>query len=444
MERKDSTFREYCKFKLAIMLRLSFLLLSMTLISCMNDGTPNIQTPLPTSYESIQVDLNEVELMDRILGALVGSAIGDAMGASTEMWDRKDIQAKYGYIVGLTDAIREKSPEGTWQHNMVAGSTTDDTRWKFFFGQYLSKHGSDISSENFASFIVDYYQSLIKQLPDSGSAKSTDRLDEELEKVNWIKEWARFAMAYGKGDTEFAAAQNRFYGGEMSCAGMLYSPMLGLVAISPGQAYEAAFEHAIFDIGYARDISSLVSVMTYRSMQGLSIDSIIDESLLVDPFKYNDSRLIGRLAASLADEARGMVRDEIVLPELAEGESLAPPPVNYVGSAEDWHRQSVIYDRMARKQKAVAFHAGEIWQILIAGLTYGQGDFMKTMQFIVNYGRDNDTVAAVAGMILGAKLGFEELPAEIRDEVMKVSNEVMKINLELLALQLTQINNATD
>ncbi len=29
---------------------------------------------------------------DRVLGGLVGSAIGDAMGASTEMWYRKDIQ----------------------------------------------------------------------------------------------------------------------------------------------------------------------------------------------------------------------------------------------------------------------------------------------------------------------------------------------------------------
>jgi hypothetical protein len=39
------------------------------------------------------------------------------------------------------------------------------------------------------------------------------------------------------------------------------------------------------------------------------------------------------------------------------------------------------------------------------------------MQFIVNYGRDNDTVAAVAGMILGAKLGYSGLPESMRNTV---------------------------
>ncbi len=35
-------------------------------------------------------------LYDRVLGSLVGSAIGDAMGAPTEMWSRDQIQAEYG------------------------------------------------------------------------------------------------------------------------------------------------------------------------------------------------------------------------------------------------------------------------------------------------------------------------------------------------------------
>jgi len=213
--------------------------------------------------------------------------------------------------------------------------------------------------------------------------------------------------------------------------------MFGFVANNAEEAYKVAFEHSIFDIGYARDISSLVSVMTFLSMKGVNMDSVIKQSLLVDPHKFKDSRLIGRLAIRLADEAQAMVKDEIMLPVLSEGGKLPTPPKNYPGSSEEWFRLNVTFDRLAAKQKAIAFHSGEIWQILIAGLTYGEGDFNKTMQFIVNYGRDNDTVAAVAGMILGANLGYEKLPTELKVEVMKVSKDVMGIDLERLAGQLT-------
>ena len=399
----------------------------------MNNEELDIPTPKKTTLSKIDHPLSPEEYQDKILGAIVGSAIGDAMGASTEMWDRHDIQKQHGYITGLTDAIREKSAEGIWQHNMVAGSTTDDTRWKYFIGQYLRMQETKRSGKDFAHFIVDYYQSLLGGLNKEGVRESTDVLDEEMEKVNWIKEWARVALAYEKGPSEYAAAQNRFYGGEMSCAGMLYTPMFGLTSRSSEEAYQTGFEHSIFDIGYARDISSLVSVMTFTAMHTADIDSIIPESLLIDPHKFTDSRLIGRLASNLALEAQFIVDEEILLPILEEGETLPAPPSSYPRSPEDWYKENVIFDRLAAKQKAIAFHAGEIWQILIAGLTFGDGDFDRTMQFVVNYGRDNDTVAAVAGMILGANIGYEKLPTELKSEVMKVSKEIIGINLEELA-----------
>lgn len=71
-----------------------------------------------------------------------------------------------------------------------------------------------------------------------------------------------------------------------------------------------------------------------------------------------------------------------------------------------------------------------------AGLVFGKGDFQKTIEFIVNYGRDNDTVAAAVGMILGAKVGYSNLPKGLRDEVVKVSQEIMGIDLELLASEM--------
>ena len=55
------------------------------------------------------------------------------------------------------------------------------------------------------------------------------------------------------------------------------------------------------------------------------------------------------------------------------------------------------------------------------------------MQFIVNNGRDNDTVAAIAGMIMGVKIGFANLPSDLKEQVLTVNKDVIGIDLEGLA-----------
>ncbi|TMM59468.1 ADP-ribosylglycohydrolase family protein [Maribacter algarum] len=400
----------------------------------------DIPSPAKVSYGNDTLTLSREEKYDKILGALVGSAIGDAMGASTEMWHRKDIQLKYAYINGLTAAVREQSPEGTWDHNLNAGATTDDTRWKFLMVEYLKTHKKRLNAQSFAKFISDYYELLAKDLARKEISTNPDVLDTKIEKIDWIKEWARVALAYQKGDTAYQKAQNRFYGGEMSCAGQLYTPMFGLVAENPEDAYNIAYEHALFDIGYAKDISALVSAMTQMAMQTRNMDSIINTATFVDPLGYQDSRLVGRISNATANASVKSVlaiKAKVVIDSLIEKDSiLYKMPKGFQGTQKDWVRQEMVYQMLEKDEKAIAFHTGEIWQILITGLQFGEGDFEKTMQFIVNYGRDNDTVAAIAGMILGAKDGYSNLPEDLKEEVVKVSREQMGIDLEVMAKEL--------
>jgi ADP-ribosylglycohydrolase len=85
----------------------------------------------------------------------------------------------------------------------------------------------------------------------------------------------------------------------------------------------------------------------------------------------------------------------------------------------------------------IPFHAGEIHLINLTAIAYSQGDFRRAMAFIVNFGRDNDTVAAVTGAILGAYLGYQALPQDMARGVITVSKQTMGIDLESLARQLT-------
>ncbi len=418
-----------------------------TFVSCReNVSDVNIPSPKKSTYVGDGLKISEEAYYDKVLGALVGSAIGDAMGASTEMWLRNDIQLKYGYINGFTPAVREQSPEGTWGHNLSTGTTTDDTRWKFAMVKYLSKYQDDWTPEHFADFIVDYYGALTRGLSDDRDIPKTDFLDTQIEKIDWIKEWARVAMAYRENPETYQRALNRFYGGEMSCAGQLYTPMFGLVSATPEEAYNKAYQHSIFDIGYAKDISGLVSAMTHVALRTQSMDSIIDAATFIDPEGYQDSRLVGRIAYSVADAS---VKNVLAVKNLVLTDSLTAidslifkMPNRFPGNQKDWIRQEKIYQYLEKDEKAIAFHSGEIWQILVTALQFGEGDFEKTMQFIVNYGRDNDTVAAVAGMILGAKDGYSNLPVALRTEALRVNKENMGIDLEALAREMTKRNSA--
>jgi fructan beta-fructosidase len=304
---------------------------------------------------------------------------------------------------------------------------------------YFKATQGDITPDNFTDFIIGYYNNLTNALANKAIQSNTDALDAQIEKIEWIKEWVRVAMAYQKDNNTYSQAQNRFYGGEMSCAGQLYSPMVGLIAKTPLEAYQKAYDLSLFDIGYAKDITALVSTMTHMAMRTQDLDSIMNAPKFVDPVGYADSRLVGRIPTVILDDAQQNVRliNELILDTIFIKDTLIyKVPNGFSGSKQDWVRQEMIYELLEEEERNIAFHSAEIWQILVTALEFGQGNFEKTMQFIVNYGRDNDTVAAVAGMILGAKLGYKALPPQWRETVLRVNRENIDIDLEALAQEM--------
>ncbi|MFE4963864.1 ADP-ribosylglycohydrolase family protein [Streptomyces sp. NPDC056660] len=88
----------------------------MTSIVC----TPSVPAP----------DERASPLLDRARGALLGLAVGDALGAPAENMKPSDIRARWGRITGyVTD-----TPAGT-----------DDTEYAIFSGLLLARHGSALT-----------------------------------------------------------------------------------------------------------------------------------------------------------------------------------------------------------------------------------------------------------------------------------------------------------
>ena len=232
----------------------NFCLIVLSVILLASCGNRKSSTPVQFSDQEVpELGITEKQLQDKILGMLVGSAIGDAMGAPTEMWTREEIKIEYGFVKSLDSMIRKVSPEGIWIANLPAGGTTDDTRWKALTSNYLlTQDRNELNAKDFAKEILSTYESYTEEFK---KIKNTDPEPFEAVslKLGWLQEWAKVSQPFiDKNLVGYADSLGKFYGGEMVCAGLLYSPSLG--AFFPGnpkKAYQEAYKLSIYDLGYA-------------------------------------------------------------------------------------------------------------------------------------------------------------------------------------------------
>ncbi|MBC7950667.1 MAG: ADP-ribosyl-[dinitrogen reductase] hydrolase [Rhodospirillaceae bacterium] len=72
-------------------------------------------------------------LEERALGAFLGFAVGDALGATVEFMTRREIETKYG--------VHRKMIGGGWLH-LAPGQITDDTEMALALGRSLVRQGT--------------------------------------------------------------------------------------------------------------------------------------------------------------------------------------------------------------------------------------------------------------------------------------------------------------
>ncbi len=422
------------------MKKLILLGIIVVMISCTRQSSKD-KFPEPAisskPVDATTISLNREQYYDKVLGMLVGSAIGDAMGAPTEMWDRKSINIQKGYVDSMDLVLREQSPEGPWLTNLPAGSTTDDTRWKHLGVEYVITQEQDsLNPVDFARYIISVYNQEKEGL--ANQSTEYENIERGFSHITWLIEWVRVAKPFVEND--LIAYNNRlskFYGGEMSCAGMLYAPVVGTYfPAQPEKSYQQAFGLSIFDIGYARDITALTAAYISKAMEpGVSYDEITLLTREIDPERYFNSRLIGRMAYKSLEQAKSISAEALSLTEKDITSDLKLPS-NFEHGTLYYSQLQKAYSLLETRLQDVPFHAGEIHLINLTALEFSGGDFMKAMEFVTNFGRDNDTVGAVTGAILGAYWGVSKLPPQLVAKAIKTNRETVGIDLEKLAQQL--------
>jgi len=424
---------------------LSFLLITSCLRPEKEDSTlMEVQKDIEKISSMPFVYMSHDSLYDKVLGAIVGSAIGDAMGAPTEMWSRENIRLEYGFVDSLDHMIREPSPEGTWDYNLPAGGTTDDTRWKVIISNYFLKNPSDFYAVegpdpyDFAQTIVDQYTRELESLKDI-SGFDPAPYEYQMRRIAWLQEFAIVAKFYAEKDMDgYRQAVNKFYGGDMACPGLLYSPIIGIpYPGEPGLAYQTAYKLSVFDIGYAMDITALTSAMVSAAMPNdASPEKILGVLVEIDPQHYFESRLLSRITYRIYKDALFIASEAKKVNSFNDMDLNIPPDIQdtlYLAQLQK------AFEMLDERNQDVPFHAGEIHLINLTALIFAEFDFQKAMEFVINYGRDNDTVAAITGTILGAYHGSKGLPPDMCSTVIMTNKEKLGIDLEDIAGQLTDM-----
>ena len=87
---------------------------------------------------------------DRAMGALLGVAIGDAMGMPTQTLNREQILSTYGHVADFTAAVPHQPVSG----GLAAGTITDDTEQSLLLARQLIENGCSFNEEKWARSLL--------------------------------------------------------------------------------------------------------------------------------------------------------------------------------------------------------------------------------------------------------------------------------------------------
>ncbi|MFE2375788.1 ADP-ribosylglycohydrolase family protein [Streptomyces sp. NPDC059398] len=338
-------------------------------------------------------------LEDRTTGALIGAAVGDALGGPVEGWTPEAISERHG---GRVQGIVEPFYKEEWRtarpiapYHKGDGHVTDDT---------LMTHALIRVYETVRDHL-DAYAVADHLVPDlMGTPRWIPELEAEalpLQRIFLAEKWIVARLHYGHVDPREAGVGNI-----VNCGAAMYMAPVGLVnAGSPAHAYTEALDIAgAHQSSYGREAAAVFAAAVAAACKpGATPESVVGDVLAL---AKDGTRAAIEAVCEAAAAHDGY---ESALKPLRE----AVAPFDTVGP--EYRKPSLGARRPSR------LHSIEELPVALGMLLAGRGDFRETVLGSVNYGRDCDSIATMSGAIVGALYGEGAVPAEWAGEVATAS-----------------------
>ena len=329
------------------------------------------------------------ELERRAIGCLAGAAVGDALGGATEGYSPDAIRKRYaGPVTGIVgpfyDDWKDRRPASPYHKG--DGHVTDDTLMTGLLTRVYAAKRDHLDAYDVASSLVPLMMNERIWIPE---------LHEEtiaLKRVFLAEKWLVTRLHYAHADPREAGVGNM-----VNCGAAMYMAPVGIVnAGSPAGAYAEAVEMAsAHQLSYGREAAGVFAAAVACAMvPGATVASVVQACLDV-------ARDGTRAAIAAVCDAAAGLSDPLAA---AAPLRAAMSPFDTVG--EDYRDQGLGARRPSR------LHAIEELPVALGMLVVSGGEFRQAVLGGVNYGRDADSIATMAGAISGALHGMEAIPPE--------------------------------
>lgn len=382
-------------------------------------------------------------LNDRIYGMLMGSAVADALagpheGRSTE--DSKAFLEEGGWINSFDTPYNRwyQSHWNVYEQGAYPGTYTDDSRLRLFVSQSMVANSGvePMSKEYFVGHIFQNYQrssiqfmdankDVLKErflemwfwweltklatsvtLPEepllSPSMERNDLLNEQGERTGY---WELVKTESGPIDSvlKFSWHDGSYATGKEWPIGQI--ALLPLAAYFPGDA-EGAFEYVLdidfLDIGNAPLYPAFMAALIADGLASKDWKTVKSE-LIADGLKrysvYAEDYQLEMLESQ--------VQQSLALSSAFQEASNYPSRENYISFVNALHQAFAVgtdYDMCTCEEMLTV-------SLAIADYSMSLG-LQKAVEYGVNYGRDNDTVASFVATLVGAYRGIDDLNPE--------------------------------
>ncbi|MFI7681609.1 ADP-ribosylglycohydrolase family protein [Streptomyces griseoaurantiacus] len=348
---------------------------------------------------------------ERITGALVGAAVGDALGGPVEGYSPEQITERHGGrihgIVGPWDGDRWRTARPLAPYHKGDGHVTDDT----LLTHALVRVYATVRDHLDAYAVAEH---LVPEL--IGQPRWIPELEAEalpLQRVFLAEKWLVARLHYGHVDPREAGNGNI-----VNCGAAMYMAPVGLVnAANPAGAYAEALDVAgAHQSSYGREAAGVfAAAVAAACAPGASPDSVVAACLsLAKDGTRSAIEAVCETAARYTDfeSALGPLRRAV-------------EPYDTVGP--EYRAPSLGARRPSR------LHAIEELPVALGMLVVSGGDHRHAVLGSVNYGRDCDSIATMAGALAGA------LGSPVPDEWAKTVAEASRLDLTAPAHTLAEV-----
>lgn len=328
-------------------------------------------------------------LREKAVGVIAGAAVGDALGGSTEGYSLEEIKARFG---GYVEKI-----EGPFYPDYAAarpiapfykgdGHITDDTMMVESLISIYDQVRDHLDAFQFARLIIPELIEKSRYIPE---------LQKEtllIHRLYFAEKWLVQRLHLGKVDPREAGVGNM-----VNCGAAMYMAPVGIInSGDPLNAYREAIEiSGAHQSSFGREAAGVFAAAIAQAMvPNTSVDEIMDVAIEL----AND----GTKQAIIAS-----VRNAKTLSTWRNNLHLMRDAFRPYDTMEDKYREAGLDARKPSRINSI-----EELPLALAMVVVAKGDYKEAVLGGVNYGRDSDSIATMAGAICGAMHGKSVIPAD--------------------------------